>query len=119
MTKETALNRFFNEIMTAYPATAVPDNARLPYMTYTSEDGDFDTNTSITVQMWFKTDSEAVPNAKARELKEKISRGGKLLSFDGGGCWLTCGTPWCISSTAEDDKTIKLRQINIDVNHLG
>lgn len=119
MTKEAALNMFFNQFMKAYPNTNVPDDAVFPYMTYSVEDGVFDTTTYMTVQMWFKTDSEAEPNRKTRELKEALSHGGRLVLFDGGGAWLVPGTPWCINATAQDDKTIKLRQINIEVNHLG
>lgn len=119
MTKEAALSKFFNQFMKAYPNTSVPDDAVFPYMTYSVEDGVFNTTTSMTVQMWFKTDSEAEPNRKARELKEALSHGGKLILFDAGGVWLTSGTPWCVNATAQDDKTIKLRQINIEVNHLG
>lgn len=119
MTKEAALNRFFNSFMKAYPNTNVPDDAIYPYMTYSVEDGPFDSVTSMTVQMWFKTESEAVPNAKARELKEALSHGGKYLIFDDGGIWLVPGIPWCINATAQNDRTIKLRQINIEVNHLG
>lgn len=119
MTKEAALNKFFNTFMKAYPNTNVPDDAAYPYMTYSVQDGMFDTITSATVQMWFKTDSEAEPNRKAKELKEALSHGGKLILFDGGGAWLVPGTPWCVNATAQDDKTIKLRQINIEVNHLG
>nr|DAM12472.1 MAG TPA: Protein of unknown function (DUF3168) [Caudoviricetes sp.] len=117
MTKETALNRFFNKLMRAYPDTAVPDDAEFPYLTYSVEDGCFDDTTSMTVQMWFKTESEAEPNAKARELKEMLKRGGSNIVFDNGSIWLQCGSPWCVNAEADTDKTIKLRQININMVH--
>ena len=34
-TKAKAIHDFFNGVLTAYPSTAVPDDAAMPYMTYT------------------------------------------------------------------------------------
>ena len=71
MTKGAALQQFFGQFMTAYATNAVPDDVTLPYLTY---DAVFDAwgggAVSLTVNMWFHTTSEAVPNAKALELSD-------------------------------------------------
>jgi hypothetical protein len=119
MSKEKALFIFLNSFgVPAYPSTSVPDEVAFPYLTYTVQDGGFDTVTAMVLQLWYKTDSEAVPNAKVREIKEKISEGGTFIFYDGGSAWLTYGSPFCINSAWEGDSTVKLRQININVNHL-
>jgi hypothetical protein len=118
MTKEQAFFKFWNGFgVQAYPDKAVPDGAILPYITYTWQDAEFGGVTAHTVQYWSKTESEAEPNAKAREIKERISMGGIQLKYDKGTLWLTCGSPFCINSAYEDDNTVKLRQLNINVEH--
>ena len=95
MTKGAALYQFFSSFdMTAYTATGVPDDAVLPYLTYeliTSvwEGGEV----GLTVNLWFRTESESVPNAKAEELSCAIGLGGKMLRCDGGYIWLKRGSP--------------------------
>lgn len=120
MTKAAALHRFFSSFgMTAYTATSVPDDAVFPYLTYeliTSawEGGE----TGLTVNLWFYTDSEAVPNAKAEELSAALGIGGKVLPCDGGYIWLKRGVPWCQSLRDETSPEIKRRYINITAEYL-
>ena len=85
MTKGAALQQFFGRFMTAYPSNAVPEDAVLPYLTY---DAVFDAwgggAVSLTVNMWFHTTSEAVPNAKALELSDALGIGGVDISSQTG-----------------------------------
>lgn len=120
MTKAAALHQFFSSFgMTAYTATSVPEDAVFPYLTYeliTSawEGGEV----GLTVNLWFYTTSEAVPNAKAEELSEAIGMGGKILRCDGGYIWLKRGSPWCQSLADETSPTIKRRYINVTAEYL-
>lgn len=119
MTKGAALQQFFNEFLPAYATNAVPDDVKLPYLTY---DAVFDawggSPVSLTVNMWFYTTSEAVPNAKVQELSEALGIGGKMLSIDGGYIWLTRGSPFCQSLADDTDKNIKRRYINVTADFL-
>jgi len=120
VTKEAALKQFFSGFgIKAYPSTAVPKDVTFPYLTYeviTSawEDGEV----GLTVNLWYFTTQESLPNAKARELSEAIGRGGKILPCDGGYIWLKRGSPWCQSLTDETDMNIKRRYINISAEYL-
>lgn len=120
MTKAAALQQFFSSFgMEAYPATSVPEDAIFPYLTYeliTSawEGGEV----GLTVNLWFYTTSEAIPNAKADELSQAIGRGGKILPCDGGYIWLKRGSPWCQSLSDETSPTIKRRYINVTAEYL-
>ena len=122
MTKDEALYRFFSGFgIPAYPDTAVlnengePDVV-LPYLTYTPV---FDAwggePVSLTVNLWYRTESEAVPNAKARELSEAIGYGGVRLRCDEG---LKRGAPWCQNLSDETDLAIKRRYINVTAEYM-
>lgn len=104
--------------MDAYPSTAVEDDALLPYLTYELPTSSFNEGeVSQTVQIWFKTDSESIPNAKVTEISKAIGRGGIILHTDDGAVWMKRGTPFSISASAQSDKTLKLRQLNITLEY--
>lgn len=109
-----ALHSFFSGFgIPAYPHTAVPDQAAMPYLTYTPIFGYAFDQAGITVNLWYRTESEASPNAKAAEIAETLGDGGVMVACQGGGVWLTRGSPFCQSLTDEDDNTIKRRYINV------
>lgn len=120
MTETAALLNFFSGFgLDAYPNTAVPDNTLLPYLTYEVERSSLGKGeVYITVQLWYKTDSEAVPNAKVDEIAKAIGRGGNIIDCDSGAIWIKKGSPWCINANAENDNTIKLRQLNVTLEYL-
>ena len=120
MTKGEALQQFFSGFgLTAYAAASVPADTVFPYLTYDLVTGNWgDTEASITVNLWYHTDSEAHPNAKADEIADAIGIGGKVLPCDGGGIWIKRGSPWCQSLADETDKSIKRRYINISAEFL-
>lgn len=120
MTKGAALQQFFESFgISAYTASSVPDDAVFPWLTYeliTSawEGGEV----GMTVNLWYYTESEAAPNAKAQEISEAISVGGKVLKCDGGYIWLKRGSPWCQSLTDDTDSNIKRRYLNVTAEYL-
>ena len=114
MTKGAALQSFFNSIMPAYAETSVPDDASFPYLTYQLALNAWDSGeTALAINMWFRTTSEAVPNAKAQELSDAIGYSGITIPCDGGFIWLKRGSPWCQSMRDESDSMIKRRYINV------
>lgn len=120
MTKEKAIHEFFSGFdLPAYASASVPDEPALPYLTYDLSGGAWDSGeASITVQLWFYTDSEAIPNAKAAELSAAIGMGGVMLRCDDGAVWLKRGVPWCQSRSDAENKSIKLRYINVTAEFL-
>lgn len=120
MTKSQALQTFFSSFgMTAYTSTSVPDDVIFPYLTYDLITGAWgDEQAAITVNLWFYTESEAIPNAKAEEISKKIGLGGVTVPCDDGIIWIKRGSPWCQSLTDETNKTIKRRYINITAEFL-
>ena len=120
MTKEQALHNFFNSFgITGHRNTAVPDDAVLPYLTYTVPVSSFlEEPVSITVHTYHYTESEAIPDELAEAIRKKIGMGGVVLHCDGGAIWLKWGEPWCQSLVDDTDKTIKRRYINITAEYL-
>lgn len=119
MTKDKAIYRFLSQLMDFYPVSSVPDDVVFPYGTYELPMGALDSGPlSMTVNLWFYTESEAIPNAKAQELSEMIGYGGKVIECDGGYIWIRRGTPFCVSQSDAEKKEVKLRYINITVEYL-
>ena len=120
MTKEQALYQFFNSFdIDGHKNTHVPDNPTFPYLTYDTPISSFEEDpVSITLNLYYYTDSEAVPDAKAEDIRNAIGMGGKLLKCDGGAIWLKWGSPWCQSLVDETNRNIKRRYINITAEYL-
>ena len=119
MTKGAALQSFFDRIMTSYAASAVPDDATLPYLTYELLTSAWNGGeVGLTVNMWFRTTSEKEPNAAVDKLSKAIGLGGVQIPCDDGVIWLKRGSPWAQSLTDETDKTIKRRYINVTAEYL-
>ena len=120
MTKEQALHQFFNQFdITGYRNTSVPDDVIFPYLTFDVPISSFEEDpVSITLNLYYYTDSEAEPDAKAEQIRNAIGMGGKLLKCDGGVIWLKWGSPWCQSLVDDTDATIKRRYINITAEYL-
>lgn len=118
MTKEAALQSFFEQFLPAYAASAVPEDVEFPYLTYeliTSawEEGEV----GLTVNLWYYTTSEAIPNTMARLISLMIGAGGVQVPCEDGTIWLTRGSPWCQSLTDSTDSRIKRRYLNITANY--
>lgn len=120
MTKEAALKAFFESFgIPAYPSSAVPDDVIFPYLTYDMVTDAWESGpVGITVNLWYYTTQESPPNAKARELSQRIGIGGAIIKCDEGYIWLKRGSPWCQSLQDEADKNIKRRYLNISAEFL-
>lgn len=121
MTPEAAIYQFLTGFgIPAYASTATPSEAEFPYITYDLVVGEWGGGeVSMPVSVWYRTDSEAVPNAKVRDISRAVGLGGVALPCDGGMLWLKKGSPWAQSVRAESgDEKIKRRYINIDIEYL-
>lgn len=119
MTKDKALHAWFSQFLTAYPTSNVPEDATFPWLTYELITGALDSGEiSLTVNLWYYTESEAIPNVKAQEISTAIGYGGTVIPCDGGYIWIKRGTPWCQNIADETDKNIKRRYLNITAEYL-
>ena len=114
MTKAAAIYQFWNSFgLNAYEENSVPDEAAFPYITYQLVTDSFDREIPITASLWYRSESWTAINAKAEEISQKISRGGKIISCDDGAIWLKRGQPFAQSMGDESDDLIKRKYLNI------
>lgn len=121
MTPEAAVYTFLSSFgIPAYAASSVPDQATFPYLTYVLVVGEWgQPEVNMPVNVWYRTDSEAIPNAKVREISQAIGMGGITLPCDGGMLWVKKGSPWAQAMTIEgEDEKVKRRYININIEFL-
>lgn len=125
MTKEAALQAFFEQFLPSYAASAVPDDVEFPYLTYELITSAWDEGeVGLTVNLWYYTTSEAAPNAKVREISSAIGMSGTLVPCDDGAIWFKRGSPWAQSMTdstdpkIKRDTKIKRRYLNVTAEYL-
>lgn len=123
MTPEAAIYGFLNGFsIPAYASSSVPEQDSpewkgFPYITYDLVLGEWgQPEVNMPVNVWYRTDSEALPNAKVREISKVIGMGGVLLHCDGGALWLKKGSPWAQAMTIEgEDEKVKRRLLNVSI----
>ena len=114
MTKAAAIYQFWNSFgLTAYEENTVPTDAVFPYITYQLVTDSFDREIPLTASIWYRSESWTAINAKTEEISQKISRGGKIISCDGGVIWLKRGQPFAQSMVDKSDDLIKRKYLNI------
>ena len=114
MTKAAAIYQFWNGFsLKAYEENSVPDDAAFPYITYQLVTDSFDREIPLTASIWYRSESWSGINAKAEEISQTISRGGKIIPCDGGAIWLKRGQPFSQSMGDESDDLIKRKYLNI------
>lgn len=119
MTKGEALYQFFNRFLPAYPTSNVPYDVVFPYLTYEATVDAWDGGeVGLTVNLWYYTESEAIPNAKVQEISESIGMGGTTISCDGGFIWVKRGSPFAQPLTDDTAPGIKRRYLNITAEYL-
>lgn len=121
MTPEAAIYQFLSGFgIPAYASSSVPDQAEFPYITYDLSLGYWgQTEVNMPVNVWYRTESEAEPNAKVRELSNTLGIGGVTVPCDGGMLWLKRGEPWVQAMAIEgEDEKVKRRYVNINIEFL-
>ena len=114
MTKAAAIYQFWNSFgLTAYEENTVPTDATFPYITYQLVTDSFDREIPLTASIWYRSESWTAINAKTEEISQKISRGGKIISCDGGAIWLKRGQPFSQNMGDESDDLIKRKYLNV------
>lgn len=111
MTQSEALYKFFSGFgIPAFPTHLVPEEVKLPYLTYELKTGFWGDSVSSAIHLYYYTQSEKLPNGKAQEIGEEIGLGGIHIPYDGGTMWIKRGEPWCISLDG-DKPALKHRQL--------
>lgn len=119
MTKESAIYGFLSGFgISAYEESSVPTDAQFPYLTYSPTLDYIGTETTLQVNLWYRSESNAIPNAKAAQIGDTVGLGGVMVSYDNGAVLIRRGSPFCQSMTDESDAGIKRRYINLTTEFL-
>ena len=114
MTKAAAIYQFWSGFgLTAYEENTVPSDAAFPYVTYQLVTDSFGREIPLTASLWYRSESSTGINAKTEEISQKISRGGKIISCDGGAIWLKRGQPFAHNMGDESDNLMRRKYLNI------
>ena len=120
MTKAGAVRKFLGSFgIPAYAEGSVPKDAVFPWLTYEPVfDAWGGAEVSMTVNLWYYTESEKKPNDKADEIAKAIGLGGVTLSCDDGIVWIKRGSPFSQSIHDPAEPEIKRKYINLTVEYL-
>lgn len=111
--KWTALNTFWNSFdLVAYDENTVPDNAVLPYITYSATVSDLDEPVYLTASIWYRSSSWTEVSQKAEEIGDYIG-GGVGASYGTGRLWITKAVPF--AQRMADETNTQIRRIVLQI----
>lgn len=119
MNKVQAYHAFWSGFgLTAYDENSVPDNAKLPYITYGVSEDDFDHLVLLSASIWYKSNSWVEITAKEQQIADFITKGGKMVAYDGGAMWIQKGSPWAQRMSDASNYDVRRMLLNITVEFM-
>lgn len=121
MTKQQALNAFFNRFGTFYEVNAVPGGTNrpaFPYGTFEVAEDSWGGEVAISASWWERSSRWAAAEIKANEIAAAVGRGGVIIHCDGGGMWIKPGTPFIRNMGDEADSALKRKIFNFSIEYV-
>ncbi len=129
MDKIQALNQFWNGFgLPAFDENSVPEyisdehgnqvKLEPPYITYEASVDDFGNPLAQTANLWYRSSSWIDVTKKEQEIAEFITRGGRMIAFDGGTMWIQKATPWAQRIAEEGNSEIRRVVLNLQIEYL-
>ena len=120
MNRAQALHSFWSGFgLKAYDETSVPDNAKLPYITYSVADNDFDQATPLNASLWYRSNSWVEITEKTEQIANSITRGGRMVSYDDGALWICKGNPWAQRMSDPSNYDIRRMLLSVIVEYIN
>lgn len=118
MNKEQALQSFWSSFgIPAYDETTVPDDAKMPHITYSVITDSLDNVVNLNASLWYYSTSWAEITRKKDEIAEYVGVGGKVIKLDNGYAWLCRGVPFAQRMVDTNDMVRRI-YINIQAEFL-
>ena len=113
MDKWQALHNFWSSFeIPAYDENSVPDDAAMPYITYSAETSGFEDPLLLTGSIWYNSTSWAGVSQKAEQIAQALADY-HLVSLGGGEyLFLTQGSPFAQRMRDEND-SVKRIYLNV------
>lgn len=129
MNKMQALHAFWKGFgLRAYDENSVPEyiddgeenqiKLEPPYITYESASDTFGNMLAQTASLWYRSSSWAEITEKEQEIADFITRGGRMIAYDGGALWIQRASPWAQRLSEPSDETIRRIVLNVTVEFL-
>ena len=89
MTIEQAIHKFWSSFdWPAYDENTVPDDATLPYITYSVIIGDYGSSITMSASLWYRSMSWKEITEKSEEIRNYLGMGGVMIEHDDGALWI-------------------------------
>ena len=126
MTIEQAIHKFWSSFdWPAYDENTVPDDATLPYITYSVNVGDI-TSGPVTTQasLWYRSMSWKEITEKSEEIRNHIGIGGVMIEHDDGAIWIKRDNTFAQrsaagSSESEQDSSTRRVVLTVDIDFIN
>ena len=119
MNKEQAIQSFWESFdLPAYDETTVPDNATMPYITYSVSTNNIGSFVVLNASLWYRSTSWAAITQKANEIAESIGYGHKNITLDNGHLFLTLGDPFSQRMEEPNDSMVRRIVLNVQAEFL-
>lgn len=117
MDAEQAIHSFWSSFgLTAYDENSVPDDATLPYITYSVSYDTFGRSVELSASIWDRTTTWAWLTSLSKQIGAQLD-GGKYILTDKGAVLLTKSSPFYIRM-GDEDKSIKRIIFNISAEYI-
>lgn len=119
MNKSQALYSFWSSFgFPAYDENSVPDDAKLPYITYSDATDSLGSVVPLSASIWDKNTSWERISLKADEIAKAIGETGYYkMKIDTGYVWMVKGTPFA-QRMSDPEKDIKRIYLNVQAEFL-
>jgi hypothetical protein len=99
-------------MLPAYDASSVPDNATMPYITYSGVVAPFENVVLLSGDIWYRSTSWAEISKKADEIGASLERYSMLRINEDEFLMLTQGTPFA-QRMADENDAVKRIHVNV------
>lgn len=118
MDKAQAIQHFWSSFgIPAYDQNTVPQDAQMPYITYSVAVNAIGALTVLSGSLWYHSTSWEAITKKAEEIAAKIGYGYELEKLDKGYLMITQGTPFA-QRMADEDAMVRRIYINLNAEFL-
>lgn len=118
MNAEQAIHSFWSSFnLIAYDQNSVPDDAQLPYITYSLSVDTFNNTVLNTINIWYRSTSWINVTNKAKEIINTITDGGISIPTDNGMIRMNLGNP-IYNRMGDENENIKRIRINIETEYI-
>ena len=119
MTKAAAVHDFFSSFgLCAYEESSVPDDAKMPYITYGLVTASGGYECAVNADLWYCGNSWTEINAKTEEISAWLGAGGVMLLCDGGRIRMRRGKPFAVSVNDAKNDGVRHKSLNIFAMYL-